>query len=397
MAAHNSTRKATPLRVAVVGAGIIGLSIALELRTRGVEVAVYDRGLELGAGVTIRAAGMLGAAFEWAAEDEQRSLAALARHSGMLWPDLAARVERLGGGSVEFSREGALVVARTAAETEWLESLAAACQARGLPVSRLTAAQLIRLEPGFTGQARGGLLLPDDQQVDPALVLQRFGAALSRSGVALKFGRHVERIVGGQQFLMPDGERFDRVVLATGAHTVPGFVGPRGAPLQSGLPEPIPVKGQMLALATVSGGPRHVIHTRDVYIAPKSRWTLIGATVERGRADTAVDRDAIARLRAKAAELVGVLADAPEVSAWAGVRPTTPDDAPLIGETAIPGVVAALGHYRNGVLLAPATAEIIADQIIDGKVSPMAVAFDPRRFDNGGEVPHSPSGAGLDS
>ncbi len=266
-----------------------------------------------------------------------------------------------------------------------------------MPVSRLTTAQLILREPAFTGQARGALLLPDDQQVDPALVLQRLGAALSRSGVALKFGRHVERIVGGQQFLMPDGERFDRIVLATGAHTVPGFVGPRGAPLPTGLPASIPVKGQMLALAQVAGGPRHVIHTRDVYIAPKSRWTLVGATVERGRADTEVDPDAIARLRAGAAALAGVLANAPEVSAWAGVRPTTPDDAPLIGQTAIPGVAAALGHYRNGVLLAPATAEIIADQIIDGKVSPLAAAFDPGRFDNGGEAPHSPNGTGLDS
>ncbi len=397
MAAPISSRKATPLRVAVVGAGVIGLSIALELRARGAEVAVYDRGVEVGAGVTIRAAGMLGAAFEWAAEDEQRSLAALARHSGMLWPDFAARVERLGGGPVEYSKEGALVIARTASETEWLETLAAACQARGLPVSRLTTAQLTQREPAFTGQARGALLLPDDRQVDPALLLQRLGAALSRSGVALKFGRHVERIVGGQQFLMPDGERFDRVVLATGIQNIPAFVGPRGAPLPTGVATPIPVKGQMLALAPVAGGPRHVIHTRDVYIAPKSRWTLVGSTVERGRADTEVDPAAIARLRAKAAELAGVLADAPEVSAWAGVRPTTPDDAPMIGQTAIPGVAAALGHYRNGILLAPATAEIIADQIIDGKVSPLAAAFDPGRFDNGAEAPHSPNGTGLDN
>lgn len=396
MAASNSPRKATPLRVAVVGAGVIGLTIALELRTRGADVAVYDRGLELGAGATIRAAGMLGAAFEWAAEDDHRALAALARHSGKLWPDFASRVERVGGGPIEYSSEGAVVVARTPSEAEWLETLAAACQARGLPVSRLSAAQLAQHEPALTRQVRGALLLPDDRQVDPALLLQRLGAALSRSGVALRFGRHVERIVGGQQFLMPDGERFDRVVLATGAQVMPAFAGPRGAPLPTGLPSPIPVKGQMLALATVANGPRHVIHTRDVYIAPKSRWTLIGATVERGRADTEVDPAAIARLRANAADLVGVLANAPEVSAWAGVRPTTPDDAPLIGQTAIPGVAAALGHYRNGVLLAPATAEIIADQIIDGKVSPLAAAFDPLRFDNGAEAPHSPNGTDAD-
>jgi glycine oxidase len=147
----------------------------------------------------------------------------------------------------------------------------------------------------------------------------------------------------------------------------------------------------MLALAPVHGGPRHVIHTRDIYIAPKSRWTLVGATSERGRADTEVEPAVIAGLRAKAVELAPALAFAPEVTAWAGIRPGTPDDAPMIGQTAIPGVFAALGHYRNGVLFAPATAEIVADQVIDGKVSPLAAAFDPLRFDKEGEAPHSPS------
>jgi glycine oxidase len=374
---------------------VVGLSVALELRGRGAEVTVYDRGLELGAGVTIRSAGMLGVAFDWAAESDDRSLAALARHAGMLWPDYAARVERLGGGSIELSSEGALVVARNESEAEWLEELTAACQARGLPARTLTAAALARREPAITGEVRAALLLPEDQQLDPVLLLQRLGAALARSGVGFRFGRHVERIVGGRQFQMPDGDRFDRVVLATGALTLPAFVGPRGAALRLALPEPIPVKGQMLALAPSEQTPRHVIHTRDIYIAPKSRWVLVGASVERNRADTDVEPAVVGGFRARAAELVSAVAEAPELSAWAGVRPGTPDDAPLIGETGIPGVIAALGHYRNGVLLAPATAEIVADQIIDGKVSPLAAAFAPGRFDNGGEAPHSPSGTDL--
>ena len=200
-----SSRKAAPIRIAVIGAGVIGLSVALELRSRGAEVAVYDRGLELGAGVTIRSAGMLGVAFDWAAEGEDRSLAALARHAGMLWPDYAARVERLGGGSVELSSAGSLVVARTDAEAEWLEELTAACQARGLPGHTLTRSALEAREPAITGKVRSALLLPEDQQVDPALLLQRLGAALARAGVGLRFGRHVERIVGGQ--VVPDAGR----------------------------------------------------------------------------------------------------------------------------------------------------------------------------------------------
>lgn len=385
------------MRVAVVGAGIVGLSVALELRSRGADVAVYDRGLELGAGVTIRAAGMLGAAFEWAAEGDQRALAALARHAGMLWPDYAARLERLGGGSVEYSREGAIVVARTPGEAEWLMALTAACQARNVPALTVPLKDLAVREPALSPNLLAALWLPNDQQADPVLVLQRFGAALARMGVALRFGRQVDRVSAGQHFQMPDGERYDRVVLANGVQHAPLFVGPRGAHLPSGLPAPVPVKGHMLALAPAEYAPRHVIHARDVYIAPKARWTLIGATTERNRADTAVDRDAVAQLRARAAALVPALADAPELTAWAGVRPGSPDDQPLIGQTAIPGVFAALGHYRNGVLLAPATAEIVADQVIDGKVSPLAAAFDPTRFDNMDAAPHSPSGAASDN
>jgi glycine oxidase len=115
----------------------------------------------------------------------------------------------------------------------------------------------------------------------------------------------------------------------------------------------------------------------------------VGATSERGKADTEVDRAAIGALKAKAAALIGSLASAPEVSAWAGVRPGTPDDAPMIGATAIPGVYAALGCYRNGILFAPAVAELVADMMIDGKVSARATAFDPLRFDKAAKAPHS--------
>jgi len=378
------------LRVAVIGGGVIGLACALELRARGADVAVYERGTELGGGATTRAAGMLAAAFEWGLEQDQLALAGLARRAGEMWPAYAARVERLSGGTVEFSAEGSIVVARTAAETAWLEDLAAACQARDLPVRRLSAAELKREERAVTGDVRGALLLPEDRQVDPQLLLLRMAAALSRVGVGLKLGRMVERVGAGAEFLMPDGERVDRVVLATGvAPAEVKFAGRKGELLETGLAAVVPVKGQMLALAPVDGGPKHVVHARDVYVAPKARWILVGATSERGKADTDVDRQAIGALKAKAAELIGSLAAAPEVSAWAGVRPGTPDDAPMIGATAIPGVFAALGCYRNGILLAPVVAELVADMVIDGKVSARAAAFAPLRFDKAAKAPHS--------
>lgn len=378
-------------RIAVIGAGVIGLACALELKRRGADVAVYERGTELGAGVTVRAAGMLGTAFEWALEADQLALAGLAARAGELWPDFAARLERQGGGPVEFSPEGALVVARSDADIAWIEELAAACQARGLPARRLSAADLKREDRAITGQVQGGLLLEGDRQVDPQLVLQRLAGALGKAGVGIRHGRTVERIVVTSGFQMPDGDRFDRIVLATGAGPLPRFIGAQREAVETGLPELVPVKGQMLALAPVEGAPMHVVHTRDIYIAPKSRWILVGATSERGKSDTTTDAATIAKLRASAAAVAGALEKAPEVIAWAGVRPGTPDDQPLIGETAIPGVFAALGHYRNGVLFAPATAEIVAEMAIDAKVSPLARPFDARRFDKRATPSHSRS------
>ncbi len=368
-------------RVAIVGGGVIGLACALELKARGADVIVYEKGTEPGAGVTARSAGMLGAAFEWGLEQDQVALAALARHAGEIWPDFAAKIERLGGGPVHLSRNGAVAVARTEAEAEWLGDLAAACQARGLPVRQLSAAALRGVEPAVSGEVRAAVHLPGDQHVDAQVLLQRMAAAVARAGVALKYGRAVERIVVGREIVMPDGERVDSVVLATGAGALPRLHGMRGEVLEAGLAGLVPVKGQMLALAPVAGAPTHVVHARDVYIAPKAKWTLVGATVERGVDDVGVVRDVVEGLKAKAVALVGALARAPEVSAWAGVRPGTADDAPMVGETRVEGVHVALGAYRNGILLAPAVAELVADAVLDRARRP---TFNPLRFDGQG-------------
>jgi glycine oxidase len=390
MARASGSASSASLRIAVIGGGVIGFACALELRRRGAQVAVYERGLELGGGATIRAAGMLGLASEAAAEAETPGLFELARQSAVLWPAFASEVERQGG-ETGFAQDGAIVLARSQAELGWLEALATACQARDLPAQWLDPSRLRSEEPAASGPVRAALLLPSDSQVDAALLLQRLGAAAARAGVGVRLGRPVERIGAGVEFTLPDAERFDRVLLATGAAAgAVKFEGRPGVTVDPRLAPIVPVKGQMLALAPVAGAPRRVIRMRNVYVAPKARWVLVGATQERGRADTAVDPAAIQRLRNAAAEVIGALRNAPEIAAWAGVRPGTPDDAPMIGETAIPGVFAAMGHYRNGILLAPATARIVADQMLDGKVSPMAAAFSPLRFDKPATAPHSP-------
>ncbi len=214
------SRNTGSLRIAVIGAGVIGLACALELRRRGAEVTVYERGTELGGGATIRAAGMLGLASEAAQETEAPSVFGLAHRAALVWPDFVAEVVRHGGGLAGYSTDGAIMVARTGAETGGLQMLAAACQARGLPADWLEPQDLARREPAISGPVAAALLLTSDSQVDAAVLLQRLGAAASRAGVGLRLGRAVERISTGAHFTLPDGDRFDRVLLATGASPV---------------------------------------------------------------------------------------------------------------------------------------------------------------------------------
>jgi glycine oxidase len=379
-----------PLRVAVIGAGVIGLSCALEMRRRGAEVAVYDRGAELGGGASIRAAGMLGAVYEGALESEAPALFNLMQEAAGLWPAFAKDVEKMGGGSIEYSAAGTLAGAE-AGDVARLEALARACQARGVEARWLQGAALKAVEPALSDHVEAALLLPSDRQVDASMLLMRLGEACKRHGVGLRMARAVERIgVDNGYFVAPDGDRFDRVLLATGAGMPVKFARRDGELVAAGLPEIVPVKGHMLALAPPDRAPRHVIRMRDVYIAPKARWVLAGSTSERGREDTTVDRETIGALRAKAARAVDGLGEAAELAAWAGVRPGTADGLPLIGETAIPGVFAAMGMYRNGVLLAPAVARLAGGMVLDGNVSGAGGGFSPRRFDNRFAAPHSP-------
>lgn len=389
MAASSPKKAKAVLRIAVIGAGIAGLAAGLELRRRGAEVTIYEAGVELGAGATQRAAGMLGAAFEFALEADQPALVALAGRAAQMWPEFARRVEKQGDGAIDYSGAGSIVLARDTEEADWLERLASACQARDLPAKRLTLTELKREAPNVSSDVTSALFLYGDGHVDPPLVLRRLAAAAQRAGIGVRMGRAVAGIAaelpriteglwsGKAEFVLPDGWRADRIVLANGLGR------PHVAEIGEDRPTShiVPVKGHVLALAPTAGAPGHVLRTRHGYVAPKARWTLAGSSMARGQADTEVDRAVVDQLRAMAVSLAPDLADAPEVTAWAGVRPGTPDDAPMIGETATPGVFALLGLYRNGVLLAPAAAELLAGMILDGKAGALSNAFDPRRFD----------------
>lgn len=255
-----------------------------------------------------------------------------------------------------------------------------------------------RIEPAITGPVLKGAILTEDRQVDPGLLVERLAVAVQRAGGEVRWGAEVGRIecgVGcgpecGGVFRMVDGLEWDRVVVAVGVGRPPVLVR-GGEALDWGVGPIVPVKGQMLALKPWVGAPRHVVRLAEAYIAPKARWVLVGATEEAGRSDEVVEAAAVAALRAAAAVAVPGVARAEHAAAWAGVRPGTRDGLPMMGESAVEGVFAAMGHYRNGILLAPETARVVADAVLEGKVSADDRAFSPlRQFDKPATAPHSP-------
>ena len=137
--------------------------------------------------------------------------------------------------------------------------------------------------------------------------------------------------------------------------------------------------GQMLSVAHGYGSPETTLRCGSIYIAPKADRVIIGATMEPGIATDAPAPEAIAALHARAARLCPVLAELPVIETWAGIRPGTPDHAPMIGETSTPGLFVAAGHYRNGILLAPITARIIADMMLGKSLSALHASFTPDR------------------
>jgi len=337
------------LGVRVLGAGIVGLAVAEELQRRGHRVEVVDPAHASGA--SWAAAGMLSPAGElWHGEEQVH---ALGRASADLWPGYA---ERLG---VPL-RHGTLLVAADAGDRQQVDRQVALARAHGEEPLDLTRRDLLAREPRL-GQVVGGAFLADDHSVDPRAVV---GALRERVGVVP----------------VASASQPDVVVVATGA-AVPAAYLPAGRALVR------PVRGDVLRLRVAAADlPRHTVrgwvHGEQVYVVPRAGGeVVVGATQEeRALGDAAATVEAVWRLLDAARRLLPGLDRAHLVEAIARERPGTPDNLPLIGPSAVPGVVLAAGHFRHGVLLAPLTARLVADHLENGHVEP---ALDPRRFTEG--------------
>ncbi|MER6283916.1 glycine oxidase ThiO [Streptomyces sviceus] len=370
--------------VLVVGGGIIGLVTAWRAAQRGLTTAVVDP--EPGGGAAQVAAGMLAAVTEL--HYGEQTLLGLNLASAHRYPDFAAELTELTGHDLGYRRCGTLAVALDADDRAHLRELHALQRQSGLESEWLSGRECRRLEPMLAPGVRGGLRVDGDHQIDPRRLTRALLAACERAGVVFhRTWAQRLRVVGDRAagVATTDGEELgaDQVVLAAGS--LSGRL--EGVP-QALLPPVRPVKGQVLRLTVP---PRHapfltrtvraVVRGSHVYLVPRESGELvIGATSEELGWDTTVTAGGVYELLRDAHELVPGITELPLTETRAGLRPGSPDNAPLLGPTELTGLVLATGHYRNGVLLTPITGDAMAHVLTTGELPDVARPFTPRRF-----------------
>jgi glycine oxidase len=374
--------------VVVAGGGLIGLSIAWRSAQRGLSVTVVDDAP--GGGASFAAAGMLAPVTEVAYGEE--SLLALCRASLQRYPTFAAEVEQAGGVPVGLRTAGTLVVGFDADDQRALDALAAYQRELGLDVQRLTPREARRREPSLTPRLRGALGVAGDHSVDGRALHAGLLAAATAAGVRLVRSRVAGvRVEGGTAtgLHLEDGDE-----LAAGAVVV--ALGARSGRLPGAPQLPVrPVKGQILRLAAAAGllegTVRALVRGRPVYLVPYGDDRLIvGATVEDRGFDATVTAGAVHDLLRDAIEVVPGITELELVETLARWRPGTPDNAPLLGPSGVPGLVLATGHHRNGALLTPVTADLVTDLLVTGELPELAAPFTLARFDRPAAGPLTP-------
>jgi glycine oxidase len=360
----------------VVGAGIIGLAVGAELARRGARTAIIEE-RRAACGATQASAGVLAPHIE--APDEG-TLHELTVRSLSLYDRFVAGVQQDSGGPVEYRRNGTLEIATSAESAERLVALAASLQTAGVGAEWMDGEDAGRLEPSLA-RPEGALLVGSHGYVRVAQLTAGLVGTARKHGAAVLEGRRVEQVTpesgsGIRVLAGGDSHRCGTVVIAAGSWS--GL-------LVSGGPAVTPVRGQLLQLLWKGPPIARVLWSELCYVVPWTDGTvLVGATVEDAGFD---QRNTVAGVRGlldAACRLMPSAGHATFVAARAGLRPSTADGLPLIGRSpSHPGIVYATGHYRNGVLLAPLTADLIADLVIDDRSDPALALTAPGRSARG--------------
>ena len=357
------------MKVLVVGAGVAGLAIGWRLRQAGADVSVFDRA-QPGMGATWASAGMIAAGGELGGA--QSPDADFARLSAGQWAQFASDIEEASGQDIGYAKCGALLVARSTSEVAKLVPWTDAAW--------IDAAVARDKEPLLAPDIAGALWAPDEAKVDSRALGAALATAFTRAGGKLIANEAIVHIkIEGDRAVSVQtpfaNYEADAFVLAAGAWSG----GIDGLPKHAAPPVK-PIKGQMLAVAPPSGCslPSHIVWGNGVYMLPRGERLLIGATSEDVGFDTSVTNEAADFLSARARDLMPELCDWDVVERWAGLRPASPDVLPLLGRTHVERLFVASGQYRNGILFAPAIAQLLCDIVLERGVE--IPAFDPRRF-----------------
>jgi glycine oxidase len=363
--------------IVVVGAGIVGCAVACELARRGASVQIVDD-RPAGMGATQASAGVLAPYIE---AHEGHPLLDLTVRSLDLYDAFIARLDAEGAGALRYKRTGTLEIAVDAEGLHRLEGAAASLTRKGVHARLLDAAGARREEPYLSEAVAGGLLIPSHGYVAAADLTRALTAAARRHGAQLIEHGRVRRIVRAGGDLRVETDRGsltgNGVVLAAGSWS--GQIAVQGT--EARLPVR-PVRGQLLQLAWTGPTLGRVVWSERCYLVPWDDGTLlVGATVEEAGFDERTTTAGVRDLIEAAAEIVPQAWTAGFTAARAGLRPATPDEIPIIGSSAvIPNLVYATGHYRNGILLAPLTAQLVADTVLENKIDPILETTSPKRF-----------------
>jgi glycine oxidase len=373
--------------VIVIGGGIVGSSIALRLAEAGLHVSVFDRG-EPGAEASSAAAGMIAPQGEKA---ELEAFSALSWESHRLYPEFVAEIEDVSGREVGYRRDGTLMVALDAYQARELDETR---QDRAherhrpraktpadvrFPIEQLTVADLGRRVTGLSDPVLGAQFLPADHWVDNERLTAAVIQAARRRGVAFHARKTVRSLVvhnGRLESIEAGGERLcaGEFVLAAGC-----WSGALAASAGVEIPT-VPCRGQMLEFELASPLPM-VVRAGHYYLVPRAGGrVLVGTTAEYVGFEKSVTAEGMASILQAALRLAPFLGEARFCRAWAGLRPDTADHLPVLGRSGIQGLTLATGHFRNGILLAPVTAKVIAEMVVANFSPPAIEPFGASRF-----------------
>lgn len=366
--------------VLIIGGGVVGLSIARKLHQKGLrKITIVERG-KLGQESSFAAAGMLAAQAE---TDKIDDFFHFCIESNAIYPQFADELIDETSVNIELDKNGTLYLAFTEEDEAEIRRRFQWQKKAGLRVEHLSAAETRKAEPFVSPDVRAALFFPNDWQIENRNLLDALQKYAALNKIEIIEGAEVrslliknEKTIGAET---SDGKFFaEKTVLATGAWTSLIKIGEA----VSSLIDVKPIRGQMLCFKTAKRLFSKVIYSPRGYIVPRQNGRILaGATVEDAGFDKSVTASGIDFVRENALEIAPSLINLEASEKWSGLRPFAPDGLPILGEFAQPkNLFVATAHFRNGILLAPLTAEILASKIVENTDSEYLRVFSPRRF-----------------